>query len=126
MQEDAGMRNGTTRHVGAQPLADLQQNVLSGPAKAVRQAQGSHASKSCKLPSSMLRDSVLEVQAFWLILTKLPSCCRSDCKVCYPSCWETYFASGFSTAAAKGKHCNACELHHAACTPVLKLASSLS
>lgn len=61
MQKDAGMRIGTITHVGAQPLADLQQNVLSGPT--VRQAQGSRAGKSHKLQLSMLHDSVLEVQA---------------------------------------------------------------
>ncbi|KAA6425419.1 MAG: hypothetical protein FRX49_04912 [Trebouxia sp. A1-2] len=41
MQEDLGKRQGASRYAGTRPLADLQQNVLSGPAQNLRQSYSS-------------------------------------------------------------------------------------
>ncbi len=48
MQEDLGMRQGVSRYAGARPLADLQQNVLSGPAKNLQQSYSSQTGELCK------------------------------------------------------------------------------
>jgi len=47
MQEDLGVRQGASRYAGAQPLADLQQNVLSGPAKSLQQSYSSQTGELC-------------------------------------------------------------------------------
>ncbi len=47
MQEDLGIRQGASRYAGARPLADLQQNVLSGPAKNLQQSYSSQTGELC-------------------------------------------------------------------------------
>ena len=107
MQEDLGVRQGASRYAGAQPLADLQQNVLSGPAKSLQQSYSSQTGELCnfKVRLCMQHSSLTNFfEMFAGIHTILCELCRSDSKGNHSCCWSKHLFVGSRTMAAEGNY----------------------
>ncbi|DBA82641.1 hypothetical protein WJX77_003618 [Trebouxia sp. C0004] len=71
MQKDLGKRQGARRYAGARPLADLQQNVLSGPAKTWQQSCSSQTGVIAKAISPVAAADTSNLDPVQLRLTSI-------------------------------------------------------